>query len=108
PSPRRRSLTPAPPLACRAPAEGEGGAPSTGGVKKPHRYRPGTVALREIRRYQKSTELLIRKLPFQRLANEAYLVGLFEDTNLCAIHAKRVTIMPKDIQLARRIRGERA
>ncbi|XP_046714411.1 uncharacterized protein LOC124391707 [Silurus meridionalis] len=105
-------------------------APATGGVKKPHRYRPGTVALREIRRYQKSTELLIRKLPFQRLvreiaqdfktdlrfqssavmalqeASEAYLVGLFEDTNLCAIHAKRVTIMPKDIQLARRIRGE--
>ncbi|XP_037698187.1 uncharacterized protein LOC119539110 [Choloepus didactylus] len=84
-------------------------APATGGVKKPHRYRPGTVALREIRRYQKSTELLIRKLPFQRLvreiaqdfktdlrfqssavmalqeACEAYLVGLFEDTNLCAI-----------------------
>ncbi|CAH6807902.1 AC119603.1 [Phodopus roborovskii] len=95
-------------------------APATGGVKKPHRYRPGTVALREIRRYQKSTELLIRKLPFQHLrfqssavmalqeASEAYLVGLFEDTNLCAIHAKRVTIMPKDIQLARRIRGERA
>ena len=94
-------------------------APATGGVKKPHRYRPGTVALREIRRYQKSTELLIRKLPFQRLvreiaqefktdlrfqgsavlalqeAAEAYLVGLFEDTNLCAIHAKRVTIMSK-------------
>ncbi|XP_071794610.1 histone H3, embryonic-like [Asterias amurensis] len=93
---------------------------------------PELVALREIRRYQKSTELLIRKLPFQRLvreiaqdfktelrfqssavmalqeASEAYLVGLFEDTNLCAIHAKRVTIMPKDIQLARRIRGERA
>ncbi|CAF0856903.1 unnamed protein product [Adineta ricciae] len=107
-------------------------APSTGGIKKPHRFRPGTVALREIRRYQKSTELLIRKLPFQRLvreiaqdfktdlrfqsaaigalqeASEAYLVSLFEDTNLCAIHAKRVTIMPKDIQLARRIRGERA
>ena len=107
-------------------------APATGGVKKPHRYRPGTVALREIRRYQKSTELLIRKLPFQRLvreiaqdfktdlrfqssavmalqeASEAYLVGLFEDTNLCAIHAKLVTIMPKDIQLTRRIRGERA
>ncbi|KAH8047378.1 hypothetical protein JL721_12187 [Aureococcus anophagefferens] len=75
-------------------------APATGGVKKPHRYRPGTVALREIRRYQKSTELLE--------AAEAYLVGLFEDTNLCAIHAKRVTIMPKDIQLARRIRGERS
>ncbi len=76
----------------------------------------GTVALREIRRYQKSTELLIRKLPFQRLVREiaqdfksdlrfqssaigalqesveAYLVSLFEDTNLCAIHAKRVTI----------------
>ncbi|EOX91991.1 Histone superfamily protein isoform 1 [Theobroma cacao] len=85
-------------------------APATGGVKKPHRFRPGTVALREIRKYQKSTELLIRKLPFQRLvreiaqdfktdlrfqssavaalqeAAEAYLVGLFEDTNLCAIH----------------------
>ncbi|TMX02254.1 hypothetical protein EJD97_022231 [Solanum chilense] len=104
----------------------------SGRVKKPHRFMPGTVALREIRKYQKSTELMIRKLPFQRLvrqtaldfkrdlrfqssamdilqeAAEAYLVGLFEDTNLCAIHAKRVTIMPKDIQLARRIRGERA
>lgn len=122
-------------------------APATGGVKKPHRYRPGTVALREIRRYrgdraqrdqilsscngfliefllnlasEKSTELLIRKLPFQRLvreiaqdfktdlrfqssaigalqeAAESYLVGLFEDTNLAAIHAKRVTIQPKE------------
>ena len=104
---------------------------NTGGIKKAHRFKPGTVALREIRRFQKSTELLIRKLPFQRLvreiaqefksdlrfqsqavlalqeAAEAYMVGLFEDTNLCAIHAKRVTIMPKDIQLARRIRGER-
>ena len=101
-------------------------------LKKPHRYRPGTIALREIRKYQKSTDLLIKKLPFQRLvreiaqdfkqdlrfqssailalqeAAEAYLVSLFEDTNLCAIHAKRVTIMPKDIQLARRIRGERS
>ncbi|XP_025060610.1 histone H3, embryonic-like [Alligator sinensis] len=76
-------------------------APATGGVKKPHRYRPGTVALREIRRHQQSTEPAIP-------TSEAYLVGLFEDTNLCAIHAKRVTIMPKDIQLARRIRGERA
>ena len=105
-------------------------APATGGVKKPHRYRPGTVALREIRRYQKSTDLLIRKLPFSRLikeiaqdfkgdlrfqstsllalqeASEAYLTHLFEDVNLCAIHSKRVTIMPKDIQLSRRIRGE--
>ena len=106
-------------------------APAPGGIKKPHFYRPGTVALREIRKYQKSTEFLIRKAPFQRLvreitqahkgdlrfqssalgasqeASEAYLVGLFEDTNLCAIHAKRVTIMPKDIQLTRRIRRER-
>lgn len=106
--------------------------PNKGGVKKPHRYRPGTVALREIRRYQKSTELLIRKIPFMRLvrqiaddiqndlrfqasalkclqeAAESYLVKLFEDTNLCGIHAKRVTIMPKDIQLARKIRGEEA
>ncbi|CCE88689.1 Piso0_001466 [Millerozyma farinosa CBS 7064] len=96
------------------------------------RYRPGTKALREIRRYQRSSELLIRKLPFARLvkevaenyigadygirwqsnavlalqeACEAFLVHLLEDTNLCAIHAKRVTIMQKDIQLARRIRG---
>ncbi|GBP89998.1 Histone H3 [Eumeta japonica] len=69
----------------------------------------GTVALREIRRYQKSTELLISSAVMAlQEASEAYLVGLFEDTNLCAIHAKRVTIMPKDIQLARRIRGERA
>ncbi|KAB0346172.1 hypothetical protein FD755_024183 [Muntiacus reevesi] len=107
-------------------------APATGGVKKPHRYRPGTVALREIRRYQKSTELVIEKLPFQRLVREiaqdfksdlrfqssavmalqeaweSYLVSLFEDTSLCAIHAKRVTVMPRDIQLARRIREERA
>ena len=109
-------------------------APRKGGVKKPHRYRPGTVALREIRRYQKSTDLLLRKQPFQRLvwqvqeevtkkartrwqgsailalqeASEAYKVVLFEDTNLCAIHAKRVTVMPKDMQLARRIRGEKS
>ena len=99
--------------------------------KTTRRYRPGGLALQEIRHYQKHTNLLIRKLPFQRLireiaqrfkvdirfrsstlmalqeAAEAYLVRLFEDTNLCAIHAKRLTIMPKDIQLARRIRGER-
>ena len=97
------------------------------GVKKPRRFKPGTVALREIRRYQKTTDLLIRKLPFQRLvreiaqdfktdlrfqasaimalqeASEAYLVGLFENANLAAIHAKRVTIMPKDLQLVRTI-----
>jgi histone H3 len=100
--------------------------------KRRHRFRPGTVALREIRHFQKSTDLIIRKLPFQRLvreialemypeaqrfqstalialqeAAEAYLVSLFEDTNLCVMHAKRITIRPKDIQLARRIRGER-
>ena len=103
--------------------------PHSGGVKKPRRFRPGTIAIREIRKFQKSTELLIRKLPFQRIvkeiaqgfntairfqsvaieaiqtAAEAYLTSLFEDTNLCAIHAKRVTIQPKDMQLARRIRG---
>ena len=104
-------------------------APATGGIKHARRFRPGTVALREIRRYQKSTELLLRKLPFQRLvreiasdlkadlrfqgsaivalqeATEAYMVSLFEDTNLAAIHAKRVTIMPKDMSLAKRLRG---
>ena len=97
---------------------------------KPYRYRSGTVALREIRRYQKSTDLLIPKLPFQHLvreiaqeshqdlrfqstallalqeAAEAYLVGLFEDTNCHAIHAGRVTIMAQDLRLARRLRGE--
>ncbi len=104
---------------------------AVGGVKKPHRYPPGTVALRKIRRYQKNTDLLIRKAPFQRLvreivcalksdlrmqstallalqeAAEDYLIGLFHDTNECALHAKRVTIMPKDMQLAKHIRGER-
>ena len=101
------------------------------GLKKPHHYRPGTAAFRQIRRYQKSTELLIRKLPFRHLvreiaqgymfdvcfqaaafsalqeASEAYLVGLLEDSNLCAIHSGCVTIMPRDIQLARCIWGER-
>ena len=114
-APRKTRATPAPPVARP--------------VSTVPRYRPGIVALREIRRYQKSTELLIRRLPFQRLvreiaqnmktklrfqasalsalqeASEAYLIGLFEDTNLCTLHAKRVTIMPKDIQLALRIRG---
>ena len=101
--------------------------------KKPHRFHAGTVALRQIRKLQKSTENLIPRLPFSRLvretaqdkakvdmrfkasalmavqeATEAYLTGLFEEANLCAIHAKRITIMRKDLQLARRIRGERA
>lgn len=101
------------------------------GVKKNRRFRPGTVALREIRRYQKGTELLLRKAPFQRLvreiahgfkdglrfqssavaavqeATESYMVSLLADTNLCAIHTRRVTIMPRDVHLARRLRGER-
>ncbi|RAK79747.1 histone H3 family protein [Aspergillus fijiensis CBS 313.89] len=110
----------------------EPGDPTPTGRRR--RYKPGTVALKEIRHYQRSFDLLIRKLPFARLvrevaldllpaevgselrwqshailalqeAAEAFLVHLFEDTNLCAIHAKRVTIMQKDIQLARRIRG---
>ena len=116
----------------------------SGGVKKPHRYRPGTVALREIRRFQKSTELLVRKAPFCKLvreiaggvvlageerqntpkiaanlrfqgsallatqeATEAYATTLFDDANHAAIHAKRTTIQPKDIQLVRHLRGER-
>ena len=101
--------------------------------RRRRRYRPQSIALKEIRKYRNSTDLVLRKLPFQRLvrqiaadlrpgldlrfqstailalqeATEAYLVGLFEDTNLCATHANRVTIMPRDMQLARRIRGER-
>ncbi|OON23653.1 core histone H2A/H2B/H3/H4, partial [Opisthorchis viverrini] len=94
-------------------------SPTTGGVKKAFRYRRGTVARRGILRYQKSTDLLLRKLPFQHQksrstsrrsivsalqeAGEAYWVDLFENINLCAIHTKRVTIMTKDIQLARHI-----
>lgn len=94
------------------------------------RFRPGSLAIREIRRFQKSTNLLIRKLPFQRLvreigqflkvnlrfqksallalqeASEAYLVELFQDTKFCALHAKRITIKAKDMLLVRRIRGE--
>lgn len=106
-----------------------GGTPS---ASRPHRFRPGTVALREIKHYQRTTQLLLLRLPFARLvrevatvvsrhdhrwqaeaiealqeASESYLIGLLEDANLCAIHAKRVTIMTKDIQLARRIRGPR-
>jgi histone H3 len=107
------------------------GSQSTG-VKRAHRFRPGTVALRQIRRYQKSTELLLRKAPFQRLlrevaqsqkeglrwsasavaaiqeATESYIIGLLSDANLAALHARRVTAMPRDLQLARRLRGERA
>ena len=108
--------------------------PNSSGVKKPHCYRPGTVLLREIRRYQKSTDLLIAKAPYLRVirelarkhktpddckyrwqgaailasqtAAEDYLTRQFKDANVCAIHSKRCTIMPKDIQLVRRIKGE--
>eukprot|EP00741_Cyanophora_paradoxa_P003973 tig00000743_g3860.t1 len=119
-------------------------APAAGGVKKPHRYRPGrTVALREIRKYQKTTNPLIPYAPFKRLvqeigseiakekneegadpkielrwtreaieclreASEMQLIKHFEEANLLAIHRRRITIQPKDIQLARRIRGEPA
>lgn len=105
--------------------------------KKPHKYKPGTVALREIRLQQRKTDNLIRKAPFQRMvrksseeqasmsafpngvrfqssavlalqeASEDYLIHLYEDANLEAIHRHRVTIAPMDIQLARRVRGER-
>jgi histone H3 len=103
-----------------------------GAMKKTFRWRPGTVALREVRRLQKSTDSLIAKAPFRRLvrevseakfktglrfastaldaiqeATEAYVVNLLEDANLCALHANRVTAMPKDLMLAKRLRGER-
>ena len=99
--------------------------------KKSRRFRPGTRALIEIKQYQKSTDLLIRKLAFGRLvreiqlnfnnealrweakalealqtAAEQYIVEVFEDANLCAIHARRVTMMVKDVQLARRVKGQ--
>ncbi|KAF2158331.1 hypothetical protein M409DRAFT_34625, partial [Zasmidium cellare ATCC 36951] len=113
----------------KTPMRSKGGLRLAGSVKRPRRYKPGTVALREIRRYQKSTDLLLRKLPFQRLVREiaqdfrselrfqssalgalqesaeSFLVSLFEDANHCAIHAKRVTIQTKDMHLARRLRG---
>jgi len=110
-------------------------SPEFGRSPKKRKFRAGAKALREIRKYQKSSDLLIPAMPFSRLirevaqsvlgynvaefrfqssalmalqeAAEAFLVTLFEDTVLCAIHAKRVTIMPRDMQLARRIRGDR-
>ena len=116
------------------------GATPTGGIKKPHCYRPGMVALREMRRYQKSTKWLIKRSPFQKLireisqeyrvcpegpgrpsiqlrfqstaiaalqeAAENFIVSLFEDVNLLAVTAKRMTVMPQDVRLALRIRGD--
>ena len=106
-------------------------APAAGGMKKNFRWRAGTVALREIKRYQKATNMLLPRAPFHRLvrqicsgidsdirfqsqalvalqeSSEAYLTGVFEDSNLCAIHANRVTMMKKDMDIARRIRGDK-
>ena len=102
-------------------------------TRKSSRFRPGTVALREIRRYQRSTELLIPKAPFQRLvkeilldvsttdvhriqagalnalheAAEQFMVQTFDDANLCAIHASRSTVMKKDLLLAKRIKQKK-
>lgn len=105
---------------------------SSNGAKRQHRWRPGTVALREVRKYQNSTSMLIQRAPFRRLvreivttfkdtirmsssaleaiqeATESYVVNVLGDANLCTIHAKRVTLFPKDLQLAMRLRGERA
>ena len=107
-------------------------APATGGVKKPHRYRPGTVALREIRRYQKSTDLLIRLAPMGRVVRqclagiasemrmnktalkllhyctESKMVTLMEDSLALANHAKRITVKGKDISLVLRMRNTAA
>ena len=98
--------------------------------KVKRRLRPGVKALREIRQYQRSTDVLLPRAPLQRVIKEitakyfpearysygaidaiqqcveSYMIGLFEDTQLCAIHAKRATVMTKDMRLARRIRGE--
>ncbi|KAM6976331.1 histone H3-like centromeric protein A [Tautogolabrus adspersus] len=131
-TPTRRPQAPPPSTSGTAPRtprrSGESRQPPVSPRKR--RFRPGTRALMEIRRYQKSTDLLLRKAPFSRLvhevcqsfsrdtlrwqvyallalqeAAESFLVMLFSDANLCAIHAKRVTVFPRDIQLARRIRG---
>lgn len=118
--------------ASKASANKKKTAAAAGGIKKEkrqHRFRPGTVALREIKRYQKATTFMLSKAPFQRFiraicegidgqlrfqaqalialqeAAESYLTGLFEDANLCAIHARRVTVQPRDMHLARRIHG---
>lgn len=101
------------------------------GTKRRQRWRPGTVALREVRKYQTSTDFLIARAPFRRLvretvstlkdtirmrstaleaiqdATESYIVSVLNDANLCTIHAKRVTLFPKDLQLALRLRGDR-
>merc|ERR1712019_105101 len=128
PKPKSQS----PKKASKSPKKSQKPASQMAGERKKPRFKAGTVALREIKRYQKSTDLLLPRAPFQRLvreitgahdpdlrfqaqalialqeAAEAYLVGIFEDTQLCAIHAKRVTVQKKDMELARRIRGDDA
>ncbi|XP_048952038.1 histone H3-like centromeric protein A isoform X1 [Canis lupus baileyi] len=94
--PKRRPASPAP----SAPRRG----PSLGTSSR----HPGSrkhLVMKEIRKLQMSTNLLLRKNPFSRLAAEAFLVHLFEDAYLLSLHAGRVTLFPKDVQLARRIRG---
>jgi histone H3 len=107
------------------------GSSGASGVKRAHRWRPGTVALRQVKALQKSTELLIARAPFSRLvreiaeshkaglrfqssavaaiqeATEAFVISLLSDANLTALHANRVTALPRDLQLVRRLRGER-
>jgi histone H3 len=112
---------------------GKGGfVPAKGGIRKPHRYRPGTARLREIRKQQKDTDLILSRAPFTRLTREvmqqfskdgqrigvdalsvlqggieSYMIDILREANLAALHARRTTVMPKDIQLVRRIRKER-
>ena len=124
---RRNQKVPAPPITKSRPALASKAMRPR--IVRPRRFRKGTRALQEIRKLQKTTELLIRKRPFQRLvrevmqdlktglriqgaalcalqeATEAYIIGILEDTNSCAIHAKRVTIMPKDMRLTMRIKS---
>ncbi|XP_040398780.1 histone H3-like centromeric protein A isoform X2 [Cygnus olor] len=100
-APRRRGAPPVSPR--RSPRRPPAPAPSP--PRRHRRYRPGQLALKEIRKYQSTTNLLLRRQPFCRVAAEAFLVRLLEDAYLCSLHAHRVTLYPKDLQLARRLRG---
>ena len=133
---KKKTSTPKPSTGANFRANSKKRAANAQSQRKPYRYRPGTVALREIRRVQKTTDLLIRKIPFQRVVREIaadfpehnkgdpfkwqatavlatqteaeqYVTRLMEDANEVTIHKKQVTIMPKGLQLARRLRGER-
>ena len=118
-------------IASKKVAKTASGGAGGSAIKKAHRWRPGTVALREIRKFQKSTDLVVQRAPFRRLvretmqktkdsmrisqtaldaiqeATEMHVTSLLTDANLCALHAKRVTVMPRDLVLARRLRGDR-